>query len=152
MKTSFLLILVSLLIFFISSCDRKNTYKYEQGLLAFNDEVLGFDIDFEKSTILLYVDISCVDCSSSKLDFLSDLDTPIKIILLGDTSNNIIYKSIQNPIYAYDIERKYSYYETGISLPTLVSIKNGDILGVLSVNSFNQEEAKTWCANINSSQ
>jgi hypothetical protein len=132
------------LAFQICSCNfaPDHNYRYHEGLIRFLNERTSIEVDKLIEEKLLFVDLSCEECVLSKLDFLSARSDhfSIKVYIMGDTTRSVLVKEFKSIIIGYDLESKYHFYETGISMPLLIDIQNGVIKESFIVNDFNQSE------------
>ena len=126
-----------------SSKNSQNTYQYADGIEWYLTEAFNMDLKSIDDDQLLFINISCVDCMVSKVSFLEleeKLTKDFKIIFLGDTVNNDLVKKYRTRDCEYDLNSKYSEYETGIYLPLYLKVHKGEIVKHSYVSDENMTE------------
>ena len=121
-------------------------YEYMSGLKRYMLSEHAVDLLYIEDKKMLFMDLSCEACTMSKISFL-DKDPGhfgISIYVSGDTTNSQTIGKYGEIIQGMDIESKYHLYETGISKPLLMHIKNGKPVKYVFVTDANQNEVLSY--------
>ena len=158
MKTNTILrsIILGLLVLFPMACNTVS-YPYSKGLQLYMNQELAIDVTQIGDRIYYFIPLNdCSSCKSAELNlsFLNNLVIPpakLAVVLIGSTRLPEYKESLQKLRHRYtvleDPNGTMFNYQTGLSKPLLVHIKEGEVTYYLNITDFDLETVGAYLTN-----
>lgn len=148
---NYIFLFLTIINFFGCSNFKTNDYVYIDGFAIYMKSEFKIDIYNTKEDNIYYLMLvkGCEPCIIENTQMLANIDSDkLVLLLVGDPKESNKYEELKSLTKKFNTLNDRSYeifsYETGISKPLLIHMKNGECIKYMKVSDFDVNLAKEY--------